>query len=226
MVTEKMLREATAEAERFLLSSEWECDLPSYTFSKQFEQKMKKLTRRANHPIRYQILRTAAAVLIVIATLFGTVMVSSPTARATVIGWVKTSFVDYFSYSSSDHHSTQEKTYEYHLSDLPEGYQELYVQEKSDGKLYLYAGNAGQIIQFSYAYGNETGKLFIQSEDMAQKSGFVGNVSADIYIASKENETSAIVWQDPETGTLLFIFAAADPNELIVLAESVTKTEK
>lgn len=99
MLTDAILREATAEAERFLLSIVPEDGEP-HVFSKRFERKMQKLIRRANHPIRYQVMRTAAAVALAIVTLFGAVMAVSPEARAAVVGWVKSTFHEFFEYSN------------------------------------------------------------------------------------------------------------------------------
>ena len=58
------------------------------TFSSAFERKMKKLIRRADHPIRYRIAQ-AAACLLLAALLSGcTVLAVSPEARAAFVGWV------------------------------------------------------------------------------------------------------------------------------------------
>ena len=113
--------------------------------------------------------------------------------------------------------------YEYHLSFIPEGYQELNVIEKVDGKVYLYVNNLGQILQFTYTDDTTNNSLFTKAEDYQQYSAFVNECPADIYIALKENETSVIVWQDVQAGVLYQIFAFADQTELINIAEMVEK---
>ena len=56
------------------------------TFSSAFERKMKKLVRRADHPIRYRIAQ-AVACLLLAALLSGcTVLAVSPEARAAFVG--------------------------------------------------------------------------------------------------------------------------------------------
>ena len=235
MLTDAMLKEAAAEAERFLLSIVPEDGEP-HVFSKRFERKMAKLIRRANHPIRYQIMRTAATVLLAIATLFGAVMAVSPEARAAVIGWVKSAFHEFFEYSNevpnTNNTPTDENSdinnptsepvkYEYHLSVIPEGYRELKTIDKLDGKMYLYVNEAGQILQFTYTYGAENSNMFAKAEEYEQYSVVVNERSADVYIAIKESETSAIVWQDTEAGILFQIFAFADQTELVEVAETV-----
>lgn len=238
MLTDAILREATAEAERFLLSIVPEDGEP-HVFSKRFERKMQKLIRRTNHPIRYQVMRVAAAVALAIVTLFGAVMAVSPEARAAVVGWVKSAFYEFFEYSNEVPSTNNEPTnnndtnrptsepvkYEYHLSVIPEGYRELNVIEKIDGKIYFYMNESGVILQFTYTDDIANATLFIDVEKCQHRAATVHEMPADIYIALVEGETSAIVWQDIETATLLQIFAMANQNELIALAESVEKTK-
>ena len=236
MLTDAILKEATAEAERFLLSIVPEDGEP-HVFSKRFERKMQKLIRRTNHPIRYQVMRVAAAVALAIVTLFGAVIAVSPEARAVVVGWVKSTFHEFFEYSNeasntgnnvndnannNDSNPPSEPVkYDYRLSVVPDGYHELNIIEKADGKLCLYINESGHILQFTYAYGAKANNLFIKTEDYEQYSGFVNSLPADIYIAIKEGETSVIVWQDVPAGVLLQIFAFADQAELIEIAEAV-----
>ena len=235
MLTDARLKEAAAEAERFLLSIVPEDGEP-HVFSKRFERKMAKLIRRTNHPIRYQIMRTAAAVLLAITTLFGAVMAVSPEARAAVIGWVKSAFHEFFEYSNEvpntnntpteDNNDVNNPTsgpvkYEYHLSVIPEGYRELKVVERLDGKTHLYINTSMQMLQFSYTYGAQNSSMFAKAEEYEQYSVVVNEWPADIYIAIKESETSAIVWQDVQAGVLFQVFAFADQAELIEIAETV-----
>lgn len=252
MLTDAILREATAEAERFRLSIVPEGGEP-HEFSKRFERKMQKLIRRANHPIRYQVMRIAAAVVLVFATLFGAVMAVSPEARAAVVGWIKETFGIYSHYSNdymntdnSTHvndsekpgnsepvddgedskNGTEEQTrYEYNFLAIPEGYRELNVIERIDGKMYIYVNNAGRILQFTYTYGAANSSLFADTENYEHYSAYVNDCAADIYIASKENETSGIVWEDSQRDILFQISAFAGQNELVELAETVNKIE-
>lgn len=236
MLTDVILREATAEAERFRLSLVPEDGEP-HVFSKRFERKMRKLIRRANHPIRYQVMRTAAAVALVIVTLFGAVMAVSPEARAAVVGWVKSAFLEFIEYSSTglntnentddtaNNQGNEQIKYEYYLSVIPEGYWELKVAKQPDGITYLYVNDLGKILRFTYTYGAENSSLFVKTEDYEQHTSFVNNLPADIYIALKDNETSVIVWQDSQEGVIFEIFAMSDQAGLVTLAETIVKIQ-
>lgn len=236
MLTDAMLKEATAEAERFLLTMIPDEGEP-HVFSKRFERKMNKLIRRVDHPVCYQVMRMAAAVVLAIATLFGAVMAVSPEARAAVVGWVKSAFHEFFEYSSGEtntgdntsetgnNQANGQTKHEYFLAVIPEGYRELKTAERPDGKTYLYIDDVGNILQFTYTFGVENSNLFVKTEEYEQHFGLVNNLAADIYIAQKANETSIIVWQDLQERIIFEIFAMADQTGLIEIAETVVKMQ-
>jgi hypothetical protein len=141
MITDAMLREAAAEAERFMLAHLPEVQEP-HVFSKRFERKMQKLISRMKHPIRYQVKRYVAAILLAVILLFGTIFAVSLEVRATVIGWVRSTFLEFFQYSNDD--TSKPVIAEYELTIIPEGYRQLNIIDKEDGKTYLYVNNDGR----------------------------------------------------------------------------------
>jgi hypothetical protein len=176
------------------------------------------------HPVRYNVLRSAAAIILIIITLFGTLVAFSPEVRASVIGCAKETFCGYAQYVASG--NAEATKYDYQLSVIPDGYRELHTIEAEDGRNYLYVNDSGNLLKFIYSYGTQASTLFIQTDSYTKVEGTVNGAAADIYITSNENESSVIVWRDPETGTLLCIHAFTDKDMLITLAESVTKTKK
>lgn len=221
MIPDVLLREAAAEAEEFLLSHLPETQQP-HVFSKRFERKIKKLISRAKHPVRYQVMRYAAAVLLAIMTLFGAVLAVSPEARAAVIGWVRSTFYEFFEYSNGSNDPST-AGYDYILRNDPDGYTQLNTIEKENGKIYLYVSDSGDILQFTYTHGASSDGLFIEAENYILSSASINGLAADIYIAKNENESSVIVWQSEEEKVLFHILANADSEALIKLAESVEK---
>lgn len=67
--------------------------------------------------------------------------------------------------------------------------------------------------------------MFIETDNYEKYTDVVNGLRADIYLATKENETNIIVWQDPNADVLLHVFAMADRVELIEIAETVVKIE-
>ena len=224
MVTDKMLQQAAGEVELAMLNTLSAQEVATHQFSRQFERKMQKLTSRVKHPIRYNVLRSAAAIILIILTLFGALMAFSSEVRASMIEWAKETFWGSAQYVASG--NAEATQYDYQLSVIPDGYRELHTIEAEDGRNYLYVNDSGNLLKFSYSYGTMASKLFIQTEFHTKVEGTVNGAAADIYITSNENESSVIVWHDPETGTLLYIDAKMDKDSLIALAESVTKTRK
>lgn len=218
-MTDVLLREAAAEAEYALLSQL--PDSQPHTFSPAFERKIQKLITRAKHPVRHQVLKYVAAVLLAIITLFGAVFAASPEVRASVVGWFKSSFLEYFQYSSDSTVPSVPEA-DYRLTEIPEGYTLVNVIEPMVGKTYLYTDASGFYLHFSYDYG---GNVFIDAEGYQQQTASVHGKPADIYIAPNADEASMIVWQDTETGALFRLSVKADAQELIRLAESVQKVE-
>jgi hypothetical protein len=220
MITDAMLREAAAEAERFMLAHLPEVQEP-HVFSKRFERKMQKLISRMKHPIRYQVKRYVAAILLAVILLFGTIFAVSLEVRATVIGWVRSTFLEFFQYSNDD--TSKPVIAEYELTIIPEGYRQLNIIDKEDGKTYLYVNNDGVFLDFTYAYAIGSNDYFTNAEDCEQYSAIINGINADIYVSKAVDETSLIVWQDPLENILFHISAKANKAELIELAESVQK---
>ena len=216
-----LLRSAAAEAEEILLTQ-----LPEsqpHAFSPAFEKKIRKLNKRSKHPIRYQALRYAAAVLLVILTLFGAVLAVSPEVRASVIGWVKSTYsghaVEYSTVVKDD-----AVRHNYRLGYLLAGYSLHEVHENPDYKIYYYATkNAARFLKFGcfYPSGESGNSVFLWTEGYEQYSGFVHGMKADIYITDDWNHSNMIVWCDEETGVIFCVVAYADQETLVRLAESV-----
>lgn len=224
MVTNAMLRQAAQEAENALLLSLDNQAYEPHPFSTRFEKKISKLIRRAKHPVRYHAIRAAAAILLLIVTAFGILFATNTDVRAEVINWVRSTFMHYSQYSSDGQNSNTE--YEYIFKAIPSEYTELKIIDMKDGQTCLYVNKEGKLLKFIYARGGIKDNFFVKTDLHTHIEGFVNGNKADIYIATSDEEISAIVWKDSETDTLLFISADADQDSLITLAESVQKVPK
>lgn len=223
MITDAMLQAAAGEAERSLLTTLPSGDAEEHRFSSRFERKMAKLIRRVNHPVQYQVIRYVAAIILVLLTLFGAVLAISPEARASVAGWVRSTFSVYSKYE--DHTPIDPNArYVYCLSEVPDGYALLTTIEEGNGQTNIYTNDAGGFLQFSYIYSGEGNSFFVETDDYDISAATVGQCSADLYIARNSDETNMIVWEDPSEGVLFFISAMLDRAALIELAESVEKS--
>lgn len=225
MITDEMLQEASAVVAMEMLRS-----IPDepHTFSVRFEKKMRRLLRRARHPVGYRVMRYAAAIILVITVLFGAVFAASPEVRAAVINWVKSAFHEFFKYSAAGTvpSDVEDVEYEYFLPESFDGYTLITTVEELSGKTYLYFNEQGDVLQFSYSHGLNGEGLFIKREDYDAYSDMVGSCVADIYIAKTESQESVIVWQNPNEHVLFTISAVADKDDLMKFAQIVKRTKK
>ena len=73
-------------------------ELPDHDFSPDFNRKMKKKLHRADHPIRYRVLQTAACFFVAIVLLGGSVLTFSAEARDAFMSWVREMYETWFVY--------------------------------------------------------------------------------------------------------------------------------
>ena len=229
MVTEEMLQHAAAEAEQALLFALTSEEQP-HEFSGQFEKKLKKLTRRAKHPVEYRVLRYAAVVVLVMATMFGAVLAVSPEARASILGWFLAEPVGpYTHYANADAQglpdAATEMKYDYYLPMLPEGYSLMLETPRVEGKTYLYSDSTGMILNFNYYYAVGAGELFLDLEGYQHELATVGGLTADLYTTTEEMQRNVIIWNSKHNGVMFQICADLEKDELIALAESVQYRE-
>lgn len=213
MITDKQLREAAGEAEAVLLSHLPELEEP-HTFSPRFERKMKRLMARAEHPVRYRALRCAAAMLLVVVTVFGGALAVSPEVRAEVGSWFKGgAFVG----GPSGKVPVSERK-DFCLTWFPEGYAEYDIYETENGASYTYVDADGRFLHFNYLYD---GKSYAMVEGYEHKQIPLGDVQADIFLDPRGEHSNDIIWKDPNGDVCFIISAFADEDQLIRLALSV-----
>lgn len=220
MISDEMLAAAAGEVSGAMVDS---ISLEDHVFSGQFERKMHALIRRAAHPVRQQVLRYAAAILIAAITAFGALYLFSPTVQAAVNGWIRTTFGSYFHYYSADT-TPPDVEFDYALPKAFDGYtlQTTIVQEFGD--IFIYTNKDGQMLSFYYARGTSNVSVFLGDiEDHAHYTGHVNSLSADIYISPNNNSASVIVWHHPNENVLFCISAFASKDELIEFAEKIQK---
>ena len=227
MVTEAMLQTAAIEAENYFVSALPVDNAQPHVFSRRFEKKIEKLIRRVKRPVRYKVLRSAAAVVLAIMTLFGALFAFSPEVRADVIRWLKDTFKEFTTYTNTGatEGTAEIEKHKYQLGMIPEGYRELTVIDQADGQTYIYFNESGLLLQFVYSLGEREESLFIKTEGFTQTTVSVNGITADFYLTANEKETNAIIWHNPKTGVLFQIYAKEDKDILIKLAESVQVKE-
>jgi hypothetical protein len=218
-----MLKKAAAEADQAIRDS-----LPAPAdckreFSPSFQRKMRRIFRKANHPVLYQLPKYAACFVLVVALAGGTWLTVDVEARAAFFAWVREKYEAFVEYRFIGDATKENAIVEYELTWLPEGFS-FQKEQNLDGGMYLtYANDSGQRIIFSYLRGDDAASLFVISDYTETRSTQVGNARADFYQADGETSSNMLVWSSEENGLAFYIMADLPEDTMIKLAEGVQK---
>ena len=225
MISNLLLRQATEEYHEESMSAiptENEID---HVFSDRFEENMKPVIKKNNHPQLKRVLRMAASFALVILVAGGSVMALSPTARAAVIGWLFGQDGTTFSYTSMGEESESDVYYKYDLSEIPEGYflwQEIVDESQS---IMLYAEEeTGHLLKVTGSPNDGTGAMFLLTTTDEKSTVQIGDITADFYLSESDDVSSGLAWVDPENDYLICLDGFFSKEELIEMAQSLVKT--
>lgn len=227
MITEAMLNAAASKScniytEQVL--SGYNADA-QHIFSLDFEKKIRKLKRRADHPVYYKAMRRVASIALAILIAGSSWIAVDAEARAAVVGWVKEICETYFVFrhdgiTDSD---TISGPADYRPTWLPDGYSEFSVNTSETRIVVVYANETGEMIRFSYVQNPDETDWFIDVSQAEIKNVTVNGNMADILIAKTPEEANAIAWVSADTA--FYVTGFVDENDLVKIAESVHKME-
>ena len=228
MLSEERLRQAAHHAAQALEDSLPPPSQCHYDVSPEFRRNMKKLCRQAKRrPYRkvWKAVACAALVLILGSTSY---LGLNAQAREAFFGWVTqiTQNVSHYFFSgSSDKHP---ENYRYVLPEIPEGYTQDVVDEDGGLRMELYTNEKGETLAFETQYTTESSdyELFLDVDKLEIKKVTVQGVYGDLYIDPTGEQSSTLIWKDPETDALLSLTAYLPEDQLISLADSVVRQEK
>ena len=225
MISNLLLRQATEEYHEETMSAipaENEID---HVFSDRFENNMRSVIKKNNHPQLNRVLRMAASFALVILVASGSVMALSPTARAAVMGWLFGQDGTTFSYTSMGEESESDVYYKYELAEIPEGYflwQEIVDESQS---IMLYAEEeTGHLLKVTGSPNDGTGAMFLLTTTDEKSTVQIGDITADFYQSSTADSSSGLAWIDPDTDYLICLDGFFSKEELIEMAQSLVKT--
>lgn len=225
MISEERLRQAAGAAVLALADSLPAPEECQHEFSPGFEQRMRKVLRRGNHPTVYRRLRRAACFLLAI-LLSGSVWLTVDTeAREAVFGWISERVEGAYHYFFRSERTSQDYLTGYTLSKIPEGYHKKDVFETDSYTETTYLETAtGRYLSLGWLHPStetETPELFFLTGDMEREQAQVNGRAAEFYRDDTGNNANVIVWRDEERATLLYLSGYFDKESLIDLAENV-----
>ena len=225
MISEERLRQAAGAAVLALADSLPAPEECQHGFSPGFEQRMRKVLRRGNHPTVYRGLRRVASFLLVL-LLSGSIWLAVDTeAREAVFGWISERVEGAYHYFFRGERTSQNYLTEYTLSKIPEGYHKKDVFETDSYTETTYLETAtGRYLSLGWLHPStetETPELFFLTGDMEREQAQVNGRAAEFYRDDTGNNANVIVWRDEERATLLYLSGYFDKESLIDLAENV-----
>lgn len=226
MISEEMLREAAMAADQALLDSLPPSEECQHEFSPKFEQSIRKLVRRAEHPALYNAIKRVACIALVLLLSGSAWLTVDAEARAAFIGWVKEVYEMFFVYHFEGSQSESEPLPQYRPSWIPDGYEEISITDIDGCITVCYTNETGQIITFSYAPSSTETYWLIDKANTTIHSAYVENTPADIFISNTSEIANVVVWTSPNDNTAFYISAFLDEYDLLYMAESVNKIQK
>lgn len=204
-------------------------------FSPAFEASMERLLRTERHRNRWKALaRSAAAILLILATLGGSVLLLNTEARALTLSWCRKIIGNRYSYTFTGDH-TGETLPQVEIT-LPEGYV-LYHDSKGDKtRLLRYrkpVEGKSTIIPLSLEYSwMQDGFAAMLVEDTLHTLTYtqvtVNGCPADLYRSVTKNSSIRncyLLWMDEDTGIFFYLSTRLSPEETIAVAESIRLAE-
>ena len=221
MISDERLREAARQAEEKLLASLPKPEDCEATFSPEYKRKMKKLARRTDHPIIYWVQKAVACILLTILIGGGGILTFSTEARAAFVGWVREVYNSWFVYKYIGENSTFPGNVVYCPEWVPDGYELVVAPEPRDHMVAIYENQSNDIIIFNCYKNTESMNLQIGQQGTLLQEVYVGDIPADLYIDSMEDNINHLIWEDSERKVIFWISSTLDGKELVKIAESV-----
>ena len=222
MISDSMLRSAAKKScEIYVSRLEAGYDPKAqHKFSPEFEKKIKKLKRKANHPIVYRSLQRIASIILVCLFACSAWLTVDAEARSAFFGWVKEIYETYFVYRFEGNADYSNSTVAYRPTWLPEGYTEFYIENTESTAVVSYQNEEGLLLTFQYTHNPNETDWFIDAEHAVIKENTVNGCPAEILLADNITTASVIVWTD-EQDSAFYVSAFLGESELIKIAENV-----
>lgn len=223
MITEKMMAEAAAEMNEAMLRSLPKPEDCHHEFSRKFEQKMKRVIYRADHPVQFRIVHKVATIILVLFLSFATIMTICPTVRASVFGWIRdqyNSFITYFIDSDSPQTS---RARGYSIDSLPPEYTLYNVSDELDNYCAVYVNRTGDFLYFCYSSTPDSSLFYANMDGYIIEHTMIHNNPADLYTSENDAQSNSIIWYSEEADLIFYIAGMLEKSELVILAESVTE---
>lgn len=194
----------------------------SHEFTPRFQKKMQRTTRRAKHPIIYNIPKRVACFIIAAIIIGSTWLTVDADARTEIFAWIREKYEEFIEYRFVGKPSSEKEKTDYELTWLPDGYTEIDRLITEDGCTIIYSHDVS-LIQFVYSTGADADSLFVGDFNGEVQTIQIGEFIADFYQAQNNSQSSTVVWMSAQKDTLFSITTSLPKDIIIELCKSVQK---
>lgn len=224
-MNEERLKQAARQAGQAIAGSLPEPEDCTHAFSLEYQQKMRRLSRRARRPWSRPALR-AACMLLVCLLGCGMFLQVNAEAKELFLGWVGRLEDRDQHYAFSGPAAEKDSAERYVLPKIPEGYEAASIElTEHDGNM-LYYNAQGQVFEFGYLKQDtvsSASSLYFQTEGMERQDAEVDGQPADLYLDGSGEGGTLLVWKDAGGRVLFYLYGHLEAEELTALAERVEK---
>ena len=201
---------------------------PSPQYQRQIKAMLKDplgWSSKKSRPIWKTVVQRVAMILLVISLGFGTLMITSPTARSAFIRWVTEWYETHVTYRYAGD-SISGTIPRYEITELPEGYFE-YKKEESDNYTQIIYQNTDndERIRLRYIYMQQGSATDFYVENLEVISITVRGMVGELYLSKNLEEDNTVTWIDEEANLQFVLDAPFEQNVILRIAESVLHEE-
>lgn len=207
---------------------EGEPDVPPHT-EKYLRRERKLLAdplgyvRRLARPVWKKALRMAACILLALATLFGSVMALSPSARAWVVQMYIEWREDHVNFIFTTSSEAPDSLAEWRPRYIPKGYGESSVIPIGGVVKIVYEDDLGNSIDFKYRLLKNGGGFSADTEHGELQEIEIGDFTGTLLLSNVEGYSSRIFWINEDEETAFMIIGTISSDDIKEMAESVEK---
>ena len=183
--------------------------------------------RRKARPVWKTIAQRVAVVLLIISLGFGTVMVSSPTARAAFVRWITEWYETHIVYRYAGSENAESLPH-YEITELPEGFVEAERTELPRMTSITFEDEPGNAIFFNYGFMAQGGASVFETETSDVHDIEVNHNKGLFFENKVSGNFNTIVWIDAKQNIHFDISGIFSYMDMLHMAESVSlvKTTK
>lgn len=242
VITDEMLYQNAARARDIWLDTlPSKSEIPEYVCSEHFEQQMGELLQQQRHTPktrqslcentksgqRHRGLRQVAAIFSAILLMGSIVILSSPTARATVFNWVREVFADHEVFLFDGGHNQSSVIPNYQPAWLPDGFtvMERYHDAGTCGAFYL-----NKVTGDSFSYGcifMENASASITVHDYyTSEAVAIDGIEGWYYSEGEHSKGRSVIWVDETRNVVFSVDSTLDKETILHIARSISIEKK